>query len=598
MAVFSCDRGETVKKSFLIVISLIMACLTVLTACKDTSSLKSQDLDESSSASQAESCTEENTLSSSESEVTAEKETESELEKETTEAELESDTEADSERDTEADSERDTEADSERDTENNDSDGAAEGEEEKPSVLVDNIPASKSYKGILHYKTTDGKDKSCNISFIMDYKALIDGNNELYSKDLSKLSVLFASDVYKDLYVEFTEGASGGNDDPTTFASALGLQDVKSYDISADDYNVDKDDVTQFVICHKSLIYNGKVHEVIIASVRGTNETNAEWSSNFDVGADTEEYYGIMGSEHPHWKNKDNHKGFDVAANRVYDKLAAYIGQYVDSSAQKSILITGHSRGAAIANILGKIFSDDVSYKTYAYTFAAPNTTTVNNAGDYKNIFNIINDDDIITYLPLSEWGFTKYGVVKSISVEENYEDSALLGDAEGTFEWFIGSDYNTNEKKDDALGSFKLLVDSREELYRLDSTADGKFYYAGNFGLGYSEADADTKYNELIAALESEKLLKFCNVRIVEGGTVWKYRVEINYCPAYLMQILSNMTTGEGPLLGQDLSGKYNDAKMSFVAASGKVFIGGMEHPHMQPTYYLIAENDFLRLG
>ena len=41
-------------------------------------------------------------------------------------------------------------------------------------------------------------------------------------------------------------------------------------------------------------------------------------------------------------------------------------------------------------------------------------------------------------------------------------------------------------------------------------------------------------------------------------------------------------------------LTGKYNDAKLSFVASSGKVVIGGMEHPHMQPTYYLIVRNDF----
>ena len=60
-------------------------------------------------------------------------------------------------------------------------------------------------------------------------------------------------------------------------------------------------------------------------------------------------------------------------------------------------------------------------------------------------------------------------------------------------------------------------------------------------------------------------------------------------------MQMLSNMTTGVGPLLGHDISGKYNDAKLSFIASSGKVVIGGMEHPHMQPTYYLIAKNDFL---
>lgn len=64
------------------------------------------------------------------------------------------------------------------------------------------------------------------------------------------------------------------------------------------------------------------------------------------------------------------------------------------------------------------------------------------------------------------------------------------------------------------------------------------------------------------------------------------------------LMQSLSNMTTGTGPLLGYDVKGKYASAKASFVASSGKVVIGGMTHPHMQPTYYLITRNNFSSLG
>ena len=54
-------------------------------------------------------------------------------------------------------------------------------------------------------------------------------------------------------------------------------------------------------------------------------------------------------------------------------------------------------------------------------------------------------------------------------------------------------------------------------------------------------------------------------------------------------------MTTKVGPKLGHDVAGVYADAKASFVASSGKLMvIGGMEHPHMQPTYYLIAHNNF----
>ena len=88
---------------------------------------------------------------------------------------------------------------------------------------------------------------------------------------------------------------------------------------------------------------------------------------------------------------------------------------------------------------------------------------------------------------------------------------------------------------------------------------------------------------------------MRFCRFTIEKG--LFMYKVKINYSPAYLMQSLANMTTSTGPLLGHAISGKYATAKNSFIASSGKVLIGGLAHPHMQPTYYLIAHNNFLPL-
>lgn len=136
----------------------------------------------------------------------------------------------------------------------------------------------------------------------------------------------------------------------------------------------------------------------------------------------------------------------------------------------------------------------------------------------------------------------------------------------------------------------FGKIASCRDDLYKLDTSEDGKVW-ENNIG-HITYAGAKTELQELEETLEKEKLLKFCNVYIVGGGV--SYHVEINYSPAYLMQSLSNMTTGTGPLLGHDVKGKYASAKASFVASSGKVVIGDMTHPHMQPTYYLIARNNF----
>lgn len=417
---------------------------------------------------------------------------------------------------------------------------------------------------------------------------MIDGDNETYSRDLSMLSVLYATDVYDTSYIEVTDFArTGGSDTGTNLGEMLGLEDSQYIAITGSDYTEDQDDMTDFYVGHKNIVYNGEAHEVIVVSIRGTDGTNEEWSSNFDIGADTDEYYAATGN-HPDWRNKEHHKGFDVAANRALDKLNAYIEENVSPYAQKSILITGHSRGAAIANILGKYFEDDPAYRSYTYTFATPSTTTSTDAGNYKTIFNILNTDDIITFIPLESWGFSKYGESKAICVEDYYENE--LGAAEeGSWEWFIGQDYDNDSNTQNTLKCIAKIASCREDMYILGETDSEKVW---EDDLGHvTRAGAEEELVTLSASLEEEKLLKFCNMYIVYSYLI--YHVEINYCPAYLLQTLANMTTGVGPLLGRDVAGVYADAKTAFVASSGKVVIGGMTHPHMPPTYYIMAYHD-----
>ena len=452
---------------------------------------------------------------------------------------------------------------------------------------IDPKPKDNNFKATMHY-SSDDTPKTCQIEFTMDYRQLIDGNPNVYSKDLSNLSVLYSSDIYDGLYIEFTDGLTGGSDNPTIFASMLGLNDVQNYHINGSDYGVDIDDQTQFLVGHRKVTYQGSESEVIIVSVRGTNGTNAEWSSNFDVGADTSDYYNAVEASHPHWKNKSHHKGFDVASNRVYDKLKAYINQYVDTSLPVKILINGHSRGAAIANILAKDLVDDTSYQVNAYTFACPNTTTATNTANYPMIFNVINTDDMIPYMPLTQWGFNRYGINKSISVAQYYEDSIGEYD-EGTFEWLCGYDYNDDSLTQNTLSKIVKIANTREDFYRYTDEEVTKVWEDDLGHITYNGAVEE--YNQLTTDLTNEKLLRFCSLSIQSG---FLHHVEIHYCPAYLMQTLANMVTSVGPLLGRDVAGRFADAKTAFVASSGKVVIGGMTHPHMQPTYYLIVRNNF----
>lgn len=452
----------------------------------------------------------------------------------------------------------------------------------------DPAPDNNHFSGVMYY--SDGKDK-CNVEFTVDYRLLF-GDNTAYTKELSVLGSLYASDMYAGLYIDVTSGTAGGSDNPVDFPKLFGLQDVEDIHLTAAEYPVDKDDLSEFVVGHRTVLYGGETREILVLNVRGTNATNAEWSSNFDVGADTTEYYEALGYSHPHWKNISNHKGFDVATNRIIEKFTDYIQRHGldEISIPKTILVTGHSRGAAIANLLGAYFEDHVDYTSFTYTFAAPYCTTDPNAASYETVFNVTNSDDLIPYLPLPNWGFKKYGTVLTISVADYYEDSAPFGDAEGSFEWLTGLDYNDNGGIDSALNAFAAIVDTREQLYVIDNTSDGQV----NIGNAYhtTQAGAEKRLLEVQAMMDEAKLSRFCELSIVSGTFGIKH-VRVTYSPAYLMQNLANMASGVGPLTGYDTAGKYASAKTAFATC----YIGGMTHPHMQPTYYLIAYNDFKAL-
>lgn len=86
------------------------------------------------------------------------------------------------------------------------------------------------------------------------------------------------------------------------------------------------------------------------------------------------------------------------------------------------VLITGHSRGAAVANILGARLVDGradsetngslAPERIYDFTFESPTTSLSADVADrrYASIFNIVNPEDVITRVPLVEWGYGRYG--------------------------------------------------------------------------------------------------------------------------------------------------------------------------------------------
>lgn len=151
--------------------------------------------------------------------------------------------------------------------------------------------------------------------------------------------------------------------------------------------------------CKESTLY---------AIIRGS--VGCEWYSNFDIG------------------EGESHTGFLSAADYVCERIRMYREENFGTEDNLSLVLTGHSRGGAVANLAAKNFIDSADFEgVTAYTFASPNTTTRKDASleKYSTIFNIENPEDFICSIPPEGWGYTKYGeILKFPAVTyEGYEE-------------------------------------------------------------------------------------------------------------------------------------------------------------------------------
>lgn len=158
-----------------------------------------------------------------------------------------------------------------------------------------------------------------------------------------------------------------------------------------DGFNGEDYDVVCYGFAAKKLANQDKT--VIVVAVRGT-PNNEEWYSNFNIGL------------------SDTHAGFQSAAQRLMEDFKSYYAQTGLSPNETKIVVTGHSRGAAVANLVAYDMMNRYAPASdvYAYTFATPTVSTKTGKANCPNIFNIISGEDFVTQVPLGAWGFGHYG--------------------------------------------------------------------------------------------------------------------------------------------------------------------------------------------
>ena len=321
---------------------------------------------------------------------------------------------------------------------------------------------------------------SYNLPYEVDYRWFFRDNTK-YNEKLSKLSSIFATLAYYKSSAPDVEVASNPKiysmrvtEDSSymtlmSFMETHGFSDVKEYNL---DPKIDQH-VVQYNIGSQLVSYKGENKLIISVPIRGTYESLEEWTSNFEIGADSDP------TSNAGWTNKDNHKGFDIVANRIVESLETYttdVSSKYNGEFEVVYWITGHSRGAATSNLVAQKL-EEKGEKTFTYTFATPNTTTSKDVEKYKSIFNIISNEDAIVKAPFYEkgnedkWGFTKYGVTL-------VQDTATDAQKE-IFQDRLGQEYSSNKKLVNSLiHSIAKFAISREEAYEYQKKLDYTFSY------------------------------------------------------------------------------------------------------------------------
>ncbi len=306
---------------------------------------------------------------------------------------------------------------------------------------LDPTPLDSNFNTEIKYTYDEGLDDVTikNADFKFDFKKmLVDADNNEYSKDLAKFcAIINHNNIHGS--VKFTENITP-KEEYDTFYDRLGFND--KHIIKTNEINDDKDPNDHI----KADIYYKKVNAKNYSTSNGNDNYRdlflvqldfrflpkyVEWESNIDIGLNDEEYFDKEGKKEKHdqsWlDNPKYYKSFFVAASRMEPLLASYISSKCETAEKPIILLTGHSRCASIANVLGALLNNDTGFnkKLFVYTFAPCFTYWGDADTNNNNIYNICNNDDVVTHFPFDfitdeDKNLNRHGITKTLSISSD----------------------------------------------------------------------------------------------------------------------------------------------------------------------------------
>ena len=316
------------------------------------------------------------------------------------------------------------------------------------------------------------------IEFNKDKKVTINFKNSWFEKSPNKYNhelAQFCAD-YAML------GYKYDNDEVKTYLNKAGFYSFYSFN----DEDAGRDEVNYF-LASRDIVVNGKVQKLVFMGTIGSYKN--QWFSNFDpLGRENEKRDNCLAD------GGKTHRGFADARDFAYEHLSNYINSLIANDTKKEdikILLTGHSRGAATANLLAaKLIDEGSSSKlvsqgnVFAYTFATPNVTKNNaTAKKYNCIFNIVNPEDFVTKVMLSSWGFSRYGITYTLPSKtnigkKNYNNN-VLPKVSSEFAKYTGKvfdPYKEGEKH-----TYKIISKMSSNVGSAEALYTDKFWYDNN---------------------------------------------------------------------------------------------------------------------
>jgi len=239
--------------------------------------------------------------------------------------------------------------------------------------------------------------------------------------------------VVLSMQMSLTIGGEGENwaQYSAALLQKLGFEDIET------NYNAENPPAELALFAHKKI----GSRDLVFVLPRG-NDYGKNWVNNFDVGS-----------------GSGDHAGFRKAAYDIEDYLIDYLSRTAVSEDCK-YWITGYSRGAAIANLIGSDIAKSRSTSgggwdtekqkdLFVFTFACPNVSELQSgtAADYPCIYNFFSVNDLVVQLPPEDMTgnpskFLPYGPTYPLETlwayEEKEEDRVSPAEAEKAMLTFL----------------------------------------------------------------------------------------------------------------------------------------------------------------